>query len=179
MVGPPKRFLWRHPGGRIYVRLKGKLHRISAPEGTADFDRQYWEILTGKRMQSKTSWAALMDDYRKSDRWTGLKPRTRSDYDKVMDYLRDKIGRRDVKALTRADVIAAQAANTHRTRFANYIPRCLSFFANMRLIRVGYSTILQRASAHLKPLKFERKFICHGRIGQLQNSGPKLTVCHV
>lgn len=120
-----KRYLWRHPSGRIYVRLKGKLHRIKAAEGTADFDREYWEILTGKRMQAKTSWNALMDDYRTSERWLGLKPRTRQDYDKVMDYLREKIGTRDVKALTRADVIAAQKANAHRTRFANYIPQML------------------------------------------------------
>lgn len=120
-----KKYLWRHPTGRIYVRLKGRFHRITAAEGSADFDRQYWEILTGKRMQSKTSWSALMDDYRTSDRWTGLKPRTRADYDKVMDYLRAKIGSRDVKALTRADVIAAQKANAHRTRFANYIPQML------------------------------------------------------
>lgn len=120
-----KRYIWRHPEGRIYVRLKGKHHRITAAEGTADFDRQYWEILTGKRTQAKTSWAALMDDYRKSDRWTGLKPRTRKDYDMVMDYLREKIGRRDVKALTRADVIGAQKANADRTRFANYIPQML------------------------------------------------------
>lgn len=120
-----KRYVWRHPAGRIYVRLKGKLYRITAPEGTADFDRQYWEILTGKRAQAKTSWSALMADYRTSERWTDLKPRTRSDYDRVMDYLRDKIGTRDVKALTRADVIAAQRANSHRTRFANYIPQMM------------------------------------------------------
>lgn len=120
-----KRYIWRHPKGRVYVRLKGRLYRIKAPEGTAEFDQQYWEILTGKRMQAKTSWAALMDDYRLSDRWTGLKPRTRQDYDKVMDYLREKIGARDVKSLTRADVIAAQKANAHRTRFANYIPQML------------------------------------------------------
>ena len=120
-----KKYLWRHPEGRIYVRLKGKLHRITAAEGTPDFDRQYWEIITGKRMQAKTSWAALMDDYRTSDRWTGLKPRTRQDYDKVMDYLREKIGTRDAKSLTRADVIGAQKANAHRTRFANYIPQML------------------------------------------------------
>ncbi len=120
-----KKYLWRHPAGRIYVRIKGKLHRIRAAEGTPDFDREYWEILTGKRMQAKTSWAALMADYRTSDRWTGLKPRTRSDYDRVMDYLCEKIGSRDVKALTRADVIAAQKANAHRTRFANYIPQML------------------------------------------------------
>ena len=98
---PPKRRR-TYPEGRIYVHLRGRLHRITAAEGTADFDRQYWEILTGKRMQAKTSWAALMDDYRKSDRWTGLKPRTRQDYDKVMDYLREKIGTCEVKALNHA-----------------------------------------------------------------------------
>lgn len=120
-----KKYLWRHPAGRIYVRLKGRLYRIHAQEGTEDFDREYWEILIGKRMQAKTSWNALIEDYRTSDRWLGLKPRTRQDYDKVMLYLREKIGPRDVKSLTRSDVIAAQKANSHRTRFANYIPQML------------------------------------------------------
>lgn len=117
----PKKYLWRHPEGRVYVRLKGTLHRIWAAEGTAEFDREYWEILTGKRAMAKTSWAALIDDYRKSERCLALKPRTRSDYDKVLDYLRPKIGDRDVRAMTRAHVIEAQKANAHRTRFANYI----------------------------------------------------------
>lgn len=94
-------------------------------EGAAAFDLQYWEILNGKRMQARTSWAALMDDYRTSDRWTGLKPRTRSDYEKVMAYLVEKVGTRDVKALTRADVVAAQKANAHRTRFANYMQQMM------------------------------------------------------
>lgn len=108
----PKKYIWRHPSGRVHFRKTGmKLILMTAPEGTEAFDRQYWEILTGKRMQAKTSWNSLMDDYRTSDRWTGLKPRTRSDYDKVMDYLREKIGTRNVKVLTRTDVIAAQMWN--------------------------------------------------------------------
>lgn len=118
-----KKYLWQHPDGRWYVRIKGRYNRIEAAEGTPEFDREYWEILSGKRVQAKTSWNALIDDYRTSDRWTGLKPRTRSDYDKVMGYLREKVGTRAVSALTRADVIAAQKANAHRTRFANYIPQ--------------------------------------------------------
>jgi hypothetical protein len=118
-----KKYIWRHPEGRVYVRIKGKLQRINAAEGTPDFDREYWEILSGKRAHAKTSWAALMDDYRTSDRWTSLKPRTRADYDKIMTYLREKVGTRPVAALTRADVIVAQKANAHRTRFANYIPQ--------------------------------------------------------
>lgn len=109
----------------MYVRIKGRLHRIKSYEGTAEFDREYWEILTGRRSKSVTSWAALMKDYRLSSRWFNLKPRSRQDYDKVMAYLEDKIGSRDVKSLKRADVIAAQKANAHRTRFANYIPQML------------------------------------------------------
>ena len=120
-----KKYLWQHPDGRWYVRIKGRYHRILASVGTSDFDREYWEIVTGKRMQAKTSFCALIDDYRQSDRFTCLKPRTRADYDKKLDYLRDKIGTRDVKALTRADVIAAQKANAHRTRFANYLVQVL------------------------------------------------------
>lgn len=125
MVKAKKRLPWRHPSGRIYLRVGGKYHRIHAPEGTQEFDREYWEILTGKRAQAKTSWSALIADYRASDRWSGLKPRTRSDYEKVLIYLAEKIGSRDVMALTRADVIAAQKANAHRTRFANYIPQVM------------------------------------------------------
>lgn len=121
----PKKYLWQHPAGRWYVRKNGRYHRITAPEGTPEFDRQYWEILTGKRMQAKTSWRALIADCRQSDRWNSLKPRTRADYEKVMLYLEEKIGARDVKVLTRADVIAAQKANAHRVRFANYIPQML------------------------------------------------------
>ncbi len=118
-----KKYLWQHPSGRWYVRIKGRYHRITAQEGTAEFDRQYWEILGGKRMRAKTSWNALIEDYRSSDRWLNLKPRTRQDYERVLIYLKERIGTRDVKALTRADVIAAQKANAHRTRFANYIPQ--------------------------------------------------------
>lgn len=120
-----KKYLWRHPAGRIYVRIKGRLTRIQAAEGTADFDREYWEILTGKRAQAKKSWNALMDDYIISDRWKNLAPRTRSDYSNVMEYLREKIGTRDVRMLTRRDIIAAQRANAHRVRFTNYIPQML------------------------------------------------------
>ncbi len=107
------------------MRLKGKYHRITAQVNTADFDRQYWDIMNGRRVQIKTSWNALIEDYRSSERWRELKPRTRQDYERVMIYLQERIGSRDVTALTRAGVITAQKANTHRARFANYIPQML------------------------------------------------------
>lgn len=134
-----KRYLWRHPSGRWYVRLQGRYHPIRAEEGTAEFDRQYWEVMTGKRMAAKTSFEALIGSYRRSDRWTALKPRTRADYEKVLEYLRDKIGSGDVKALTRAHVIDAQEANRHRTRFANYIVQMLVILCE-HAIDIGWLT---------------------------------------
>jgi integrase len=113
--------------GYIYFRKDEKyLHRFTAPEGTAEFDRQYWEVMSGKRTEARTGWKALIASYRKSDRFTGLKQRTRADYDRILDYIADKIGGRDVRLLTRKDVIAARDANLHRTRFANYVRQVLS-----------------------------------------------------
>lgn len=121
-----KKYLWRHPKGYVYVRKGGKLTRIMAREGTPEFDREYWEILTGRRAASRTSWKVLIEDYRRSDRWRGLKPRTRADYEAVLSYILEKNGDRDMTRLTRQEVIAGQRKNEHRTRFANYIPAVMS-----------------------------------------------------
>ncbi len=121
-----KKYLHEPKPGKFYVRIKGKYWPITATFGSAEFDAQYWEIRTGKRTASRTAWKPLIDSYRHSQRWTKLKPRTRSDYEKVLLYIEEKIGNRDVTRLTRKDVIAAQNANDHRTRFANYIPQVMS-----------------------------------------------------
>lgn len=121
-----KKYLHEPKPGKLYVRIKGKYWPINAEVGTAEFDRQYWEIRTGKREESKTGWKPLIDSYRRSDRWTSLKSRTRTDYERILTYLVEKIGNRDVTRLTRKDVIAAMDANRHRVRFANYIPKVMS-----------------------------------------------------
>ena len=127
-----KRHIWRDRHGRPRVRIKGKTYPMRDAQGvwhepdTPEGDRIYWEIMTGKRAVARTSWNALIASYRTSDRWTRLKPRTRVDYEKVMDYLAEKIGERDVSRLIRKDVIAAQEKNAHRTRFANYVPQVMS-----------------------------------------------------
>lgn len=122
-----KKYIREVKPGYVYFYRGGKyLHRFTAPEGTAEFDRQYWEVMSGKRAEAKTGWAALIKSFRAASRFTGLKYRTRVDYERVMEYLEGKIGTRDVRQMTRKDVIAARDANLHRTRFANYIPQVLS-----------------------------------------------------
>lgn len=134
-----KKFLWSPDGERFYVRARGVYLPITAKRDTADFDRQYWEILNGKRAEAKRSWRVLVDNYRASDRWTGLKQRTRTDYEGVLEYLLERIGDRDVTRLTRSDVVKARDANARRTRFANYVPTMLSILCE-HAMDIGWRT---------------------------------------
>jgi hypothetical protein len=127
-----KKYLWQDRHGHWRVRIKGKTWPLRDARGvwlqpdTPDFDRIYWEILGGKAHEPATSWRTLIDSYRQSDRWARLKPRTRADYEKVLLYIEEKAGKRDAAHTIRKDVIAAQQANAHRIRFANYIPQVMS-----------------------------------------------------
>ncbi len=132
-----KKYLWNHPSGRIYVRIKGKLTRITAEQGTAEFDRQYWEILSGRRAEAKMSWSALIKDLRETDFWASKSIRYRRDLEPVFEYLNEKIGGQDIKRLTVADTYKAMEANDHRVRFANYIPTALSMLSK-RAMRIGW-----------------------------------------
>jgi integrase len=125
-----KPYVFEAKPGYLYFRKGGKyLHRFTAPEGTAEFDRQYWEVMTGKTMEAKRSWAAAIQILRESDRWAEKSTRYRQDLEPVLAYLIDKIGKRDVARLTQADIYAAMDKNKHRVRFANYIPVAISMIA--------------------------------------------------
>ena len=128
-----KKYVWHHASGRIYVRIRGERHRITAAEGTEEFDRQYWEILTGKRAEAKRSWGALIDLLRKSDKWADLSPRYRQDLEPVFGYLVDKIGKADVARLAPSDIYDAMEKNRHRVRFANYIPTAISMLSKLAI----------------------------------------------
>ncbi len=125
-----KPYVFEAKPGFVYFRKGGKyLHRFTAPEGTAEFDRQYWEVMTGKTQEAKRGWAAAIDILRKSDRWAEKSVRYRQDLEPVLEYLVEKIGKRDVARLTQADIYDAMEANKHRVRFANYIPVAVSMIA--------------------------------------------------
>jgi hypothetical protein len=128
-----KRYLWNHPSGRVYVRIKGKYFLVDAERETAEFDRQYWEILSGKRAETKTSWKAIIAAMRGSDKWANFSPRYRKDLEPVFIYIEEKIGNADVARLTTADIYDAMEANKHRVRFANYIPTAVSMLAKLAM----------------------------------------------
>jgi hypothetical protein len=128
-----KKYLWQHPSGRWYVRLRGRYFRIFAKKDTAEFDRQYWEIRSGKRSEAKNSWSALIALYLESDKWANFSPRYRSDLEKVFLYLDEKIGSKDVARLAQPDIYEAMDKNKHRVRFANYIPTAISMLAKLAI----------------------------------------------
>lgn len=126
--------------GFVYFYRGGKyLHRFTAPEGTAEFDRQYWEVMTGKTQEAKRSWSAAIKILRESDRWASKSSRYRQDLEPVLEYLVEKIGKRDVARLTQADIYNAMDKNKHRVRFANYIPVAISMIAK-EIIRKRWLT---------------------------------------
>ncbi|UWR59442.1 tyrosine-type recombinase/integrase [Phaeobacter inhibens] len=126
-----KKYLWQHTSGRWYVRKGGRYYRIHAEDGTPEFDEEYWEILRGKRHEVRRSWSVLIAEFRQSEKWAGYKPRYREDLEKIFLYLDEKIGKRDVKWLTTAEVYKAMERNSHRVRFANYIPVALTLLVKL------------------------------------------------
>ncbi len=122
-----KPFIREPKPGFIYFYRGGKyLHRFTAPENTEGFDRQYWEVRTGKKTEAKRSWGAAIDILRKSDRWAEKSPRYRQDLDPVLEYLIKNIGAHDVARLSTPEIYKAMDKNKHRVRFANYIPVAIS-----------------------------------------------------
>ncbi|QFT45431.1 Tyrosine recombinase XerC [Roseivivax sp. THAF40] len=152
-----KKYLHEPKPGYVYVRKSGRyLGRIKAPPGTPEFDREYWEILNGRTYAAKTSWSALITSYRASDRWLKLKPATRATYERVLTYIEEKNGRKDMTRLQRRDVIAAQEANLQRPKFANDIPAIMSVLCE-HAIDLGWISANPAKGVRKKPIPEERQ----------------------
>lgn len=92
-----------------------------------EYDREYWRLMRGGGDHTyKLSFHKLIESYKQSPKWDRLAPRTKPDYSNVLEYLDDTIGKKNPAKMRRSSVIAAQIANRHRARFANYIPHMLS-----------------------------------------------------
>ncbi len=132
-----KSYIWQHKSGRWYFRRHqdGRMRyiRILSEPGTAEFDRLYWEIRSGKRTESKRSWAALIEQFRQGDKWAGFSPRYRRDLEPSFEYLAEKIGKQEVSRLSQPDVYDAMEKNRHRVRFANYIPTAISMLSKLAI----------------------------------------------
>ena len=86
---------------------------------------------------ARRTFAALVTEYRRSDRFARLAPRTRADYEKVLTWVNDKIGHLPVEGLKTPHVYRAQAENAATVRFANYIVQVLRLLCG-HAIRLGW-----------------------------------------
>jgi len=69
---------------------------------------------------SKRSFHILIESYRRSLRFSGLSPRSKSDYVKILEFFRDRFGDLDPGKMQRKDIIRLRDINSGKVRFANY-----------------------------------------------------------
>jgi integrase len=92
------------------------------------------------------SYAAIWAAYRQSERWRALKPRTRSDYQAVRDWLGEGAHRMLPRLATKGDIIRLRdkAASEKGRRFANYV---------VQVVRLTLEWALDREMIKLNPAK--------------------------
>ena len=91
------------------------------------------------RVPVKRNFQRLIEEYKKSQNWSKLKPRTQKDYSKALEYIRDNAGDIDPGKMIRRDVIEAMNANLHRRKFANDLQSMFSVLFEFG-INIGWLT---------------------------------------
>lgn len=111
--------------GVLYFQRRGyRTTRIKAAQGTKEFALEYAALLNGAVLPpvaDARTFNALVREYVSSPKYRRLAPRTARDYDKVLAWVKDKLGPLPVANIQRKDIIRAQTANARTVRFANYI----------------------------------------------------------
>lgn len=122
-------------------KRKEKYIRINADPATAEYDRIYWAIRSGKyeNKHAHTNFSALIDNYLRSRRFTKLADRTRKSYRAVLDEIREKNGTRDATKVTRGQVEAIHEKYAATPRKADWYVQILSILFN-HAIRLEWMT---------------------------------------
>ena len=134
-------YLWLPKGrnGRqyAYYRRAGLRLKINAPIGTAAFIDRYNQIHQGfeqeKALDGKAnagSMAALIKHYRQSPEYQSLKPATKREYDRVLQWLDERVGQEQAAKLPRVFVIRARDDNADSPSRANKILATLKVLMN-------------------------------------------------
>ena len=94
-----KRTLPAHVYGKkgvLYFQRRGwQTTRIEAQPGTKEFAIEYAALMNGAKVAptpSRQNFDGLVRDYLRSGRYRKLAPRTARDYEKVLHWVRDKLG---------------------------------------------------------------------------------------
>ena len=92
-----------------YFRKDGKYIPLPSDPNSEEYDRRYWELMRGGgAIESRFTFEKLILHYKQSPKWAKLAPRTKQDYNKVLDYLIETVGKNDPTKMRRRHVIEAQ-----------------------------------------------------------------------
>lgn len=154
---PHLRRLSKH--GREYWyfvrRSRGQYIRLPDPTDAA-FLVEYERALKGRSQPPRgDTFKALFASYRASERFTRLASRTRSDYDKALEWLESQIGQGRPRDLERRHVIRLMNANAHRVRFARQVVQTLSVVME-HAIDIGMVEHNRAKGVRLIPFRRER-----------------------
>lgn len=109
--------------GKLYFQRRGyDTVRLFAEYGSAEFDLELARAKSGRAQtpKSKRSFHILIENYRLSNRFKKLSPRSKADYVKVLKFFRERFGDLNPVKMQRKDVIRLRDSNADRVRFANY-----------------------------------------------------------
>ena len=110
-----------------YFRKDGKYIRLPNDPTSEEYDKAYWALMRGGSLgERKTSFNNLIILYKKSPRWTDIKPVTRRSYGQHFQYIHDRAGTQDTQKFQRKHAIAIQQANADKPSTANHILQVLS-----------------------------------------------------
>lgn len=137
---PYYRITWTESGKR-----KEKFIPLPEPEDSAEFDRAYWSIRSGKSDVFKAivtkSWKNLIASYRKSRAYRKLKLGTRKKYDAVISQILEKNGELDIQKVTRAQIRAIHERYSDSPRKADHYLQVIRLLLNYAIKELDWITI--------------------------------------
>ncbi len=96
-----RKFLeFKNVNGREYIYFRrGKVrHRLKSDPDSEEFDREYWDICSGKKAKTVThSWNALIIAFYRSPAFTSKAAGTRENYRRHCEAIREMNGDKDVR----------------------------------------------------------------------------------
>jgi hypothetical protein len=168
---------WRHPRTGIeyiYHRKTGK--RINALFGSSEFFARLAELDAKTKGEAEKdaksgSLRSLILDYRSSEKFTDLKPRTRRDYEKVFSFL-DPILDQRLSAFDAKTVIALRNRwkKVRGRRFVNYVITVLKLVFRHGLDeQIVGSNPLTEVSSRSRPRRW-----CSSTVANRSRSAPSM-----
>jgi integrase len=113
-----------------YYRRGGKQARLPDNPDSEEFDREYCRLRSGASLgSSKRSFEVLIQSYKNSPAYRSLAPSTQKEYNRTLEFLREKQGSKDFTLLRRRHVIEAQTKYADTWRKANAIVETISILA--------------------------------------------------